>query len=183
MVTLYAVGIAALGTGMLYYSGSVFSKFESPAPSSTSDQKAPAGASATQQAANKAFTGGDQGFISLKLDNVEKVNHNTKKFRFSLPNSDDVSGLHIASALLTKYQGPDLEKPVIRPYTPTSDEDEKGFVDLLVKRYEGGPMSMHLHEMEPGQRLDFKGPIPKYPWETNKHKHIALIAGGTGITP
>lgn len=44
-------------------------------------------------------------------------------------------------------------------------------------------MSEHLHSMNPGQRLDFKGPIPKYPWEANKHDHIALIAGGTGITP
>lgn len=44
-------------------------------------------------------------------------------------------------------------------------------------------MSEHIHNMTPGQRLDFKGPIPKYPWTTNKHDHIALIAGGTGITP
>lgn len=44
-------------------------------------------------------------------------------------------------------------------------------------------MSEHLHDMVPGQRLDFKGPIPKYPWSPNKHNHIALIAGGTGITP
>jgi cytochrome-b5 reductase len=44
-------------------------------------------------------------------------------------------------------------------------------------------MSEHLHSMEPNQRLDFKGPIPKYPWSPNKHTHIALIAGGTGITP
>lgn len=44
-------------------------------------------------------------------------------------------------------------------------------------------MSEHLHSMAPGQRLDMKGPIPKYPWEANKHKHIGLICGGTGITP
>jgi cytochrome-b5 reductase len=44
-------------------------------------------------------------------------------------------------------------------------------------------MSEHMHNMTPGQRLDFKGPIPKYPWTSNKHNHIALIAGGTGITP
>lgn len=37
--------------------------------------------------------------------------------------------------------------------------------------------------MQPGQRLDFKGPLPKYPWTPNKHDHIALVAGGTGITP
>lgn len=44
-------------------------------------------------------------------------------------------------------------------------------------------MSEHLHSMKPDQRLDFKGPIPKYPWSPNKHDHICLIAGGTGITP
>lgn len=44
-------------------------------------------------------------------------------------------------------------------------------------------MSTHLHNMAVGQRLEFKGPIPKYPWEANKHDHICLIAGGTGITP
>lgn len=43
-----------------------------------------------------AFTGGDQGFISLKLESVENTNHNTKKFRFALPESDQVSGLTIA---------------------------------------------------------------------------------------
>lgn len=44
-------------------------------------------------------------------------------------------------------------------------------------------MSEHLHNMAVGQRLEFKGPLPKYPWEPNKHDHICLIAGGTGITP
>ena len=68
------------------------------------------------------FTGGDQGFVSLKLDNIEEINHNTKKFRFSLGEENAVSGLKIASALLTKYQGPQDEKPTLRPYTPTSDE-------------------------------------------------------------
>lgn len=54
---------------------------------------------------------------------------------------------------------------------------------MLVKVYPNGPMSTHLHNMKPDQRLDFKGPIAKYPWDANKHDHIALIAGGTGITP
>lgn len=58
-----------------------------------------------------------------------------------------------------------------------------GFLDLLVKVYPNGPMSTHLFEMTPGQSLDFKGPIPKYALSENKHDHIALISGGTGITP
>lgn len=69
-----------------------------------------------------AFTGGDQGFINLKLESVESVSHNTKKLRFALPEDDQVSGLHVASALLTKYKGEGMEKPAIRPYTPVSDE-------------------------------------------------------------
>jgi cytochrome-b5 reductase len=78
--------------------------------------------SAGSSGLKSTFTGGDQGFISLKLDSVEIINHNTKKFRFALPDKDAVSGLHIASALLTKYKGPEKEKPVIRPYTPVNDE-------------------------------------------------------------
>jgi cytochrome-b5 reductase len=58
----------------------------------------------------------------LRLDKVENVNHNTKKFFFELPDENDVSGLKVASAILTKYKGPEMEKPVIRPYTPVSDE-------------------------------------------------------------
>ncbi|KAL8758282.1 MAG: hypothetical protein Q9184_003971, partial [Pyrenodesmia sp. 2 TL-2023] len=133
--------------------------------------------------ANKTFKGGDQGWVDLKLESVEEINHNTKKFRFALPDKDDVSGLQIASALLTKYKGPEMEKPVIRPYTPISDEDARGHIDFLIKRYPNGPMSEHFHSMDPLQRLDFKGPIPKYPWSPNKHDHICLISGGTGITP
>ena len=44
-------------------------------------------------------------------------------------------------------------------------------------------MSEHIHSLNVDQRLAFKGPIVKYPWEANKHNHVCLIAGGTGITP
>ena len=61
--------------------------------------------------------------------------------------------------------------------------DQRGYLDFIVKQYPNGPMSEHIHSMSPGDSLDIKGPIPKYPWAPNKHNHIALIAGGTGITP
>jgi cytochrome-b5 reductase len=80
---------------------------------------------AVSAASKSAFTGGDQGFISLKLESVENINHNTKKFRFALPEEDQVSGLKVASALLTMYKGPEMEKPAIRPYTPVNDEGTK----------------------------------------------------------
>ena len=74
--------------------------------------------------AKKAFEGGDQGFLSLLLKDIQTVNHNTKKFIFSLPEEDMVSGMPVTSALLTKFQPQGAEKPVLRPYTPVSDEGE-----------------------------------------------------------
>lgn len=69
------------------------------APASKEEQKnAPAntGDRVSDKPAPGAFTGGDQGFLDLKLSNVETVNHNTKRFRFELPDKDQVSGLNIA---------------------------------------------------------------------------------------
>ncbi|KAF2100907.1 ferredoxin reductase-like protein [Rhizodiscina lignyota] len=175
---IYGGLAAAAGVGAYYYlSGSPKAK------EAVDSAKDKATSIANKADAPKTFKGGDQGFVSLVLDSVEEINHNTKKFRFHLDDDNAVSGLHIASALLTKFKGPEMEKPVIRPYTPVSDEDAQGHIDFIIKRYEKGPMSEHLHSLSPGQSLEFKGPIPKYPWSTNKHEHIALIAGGTGITP
>lgn len=103
---LLVAGAGALGAGGYYF---------------LSGGSAPAAAAAVVPA-TPAFTGGDQGFISLRLAEVENINHNTKRFRFELPEKDQVSGLHVASALLTKYKGPNDEKATLRPYTPTSDE-------------------------------------------------------------
>ena len=75
------------------------------------------------------------------------------------------------------FHHPDLED------TDKAIAEAKGYLELLVKVYPNGPMSEHLHSMKEGQSLSFKGPIPKYPWSPNKHEHITLIAGGTGITP
>lgn len=85
--------------------------------------------------------------------------------------------------MLTKFVNPKSGKNVIRPYTPTSDPELEGKVEFVIKKYEGGLMSTHIHNLKPGDTLAFKGPILKYKWEANKHKQIALLGGGTGITP
>ncbi|KAJ4316214.1 NADH-cytochrome b5 reductase [Neodidymelliopsis sp. IMI 364377] len=174
------IGAAGLSGAYLYLRGGDSpSGQQGNAPPSAEESKIPA----TTGEVKKAFTGGDQGFLSLVLEKSEIVNHNTKKLTFKLPEEDQESGLPVASAVITKYKGPEMKKPVIRPYTPISDVDQKGTVDFIIKKYPDGPMSEHMHNLEPGQRLDIKGPIPKYQWSANKHEHIALIAGGTGITP
>ncbi|KAF2662604.1 ferredoxin reductase-like protein [Lophiostoma macrostomum CBS 122681] len=174
------VALAALSGGYFYLRRQSPTGQAGDAPPSEEARKVPGHIA---QPAKAAFTGGEQGFVSLVLDKSEIVNHNTKRLTFKLPEGDMESGLPVASAIITKYKGPEMEKPVIRPYTPVSDVDQKGTLEFVIKKYPNGPMSEHLHDLEPGQRLDIKGPIPKYQWSANKHDHVAMIAGGTGIAP
>lgn len=74
-----AIGLGALAGGYYYYTSQnkpVVLQAEGPAP--------------------KAFQGGDQGFLSLKLESVQKISENTSKFRFALPEEDQESGLPVA---------------------------------------------------------------------------------------
>jgi cytochrome-b5 reductase len=57
------------------------------------------------------------------------------------------------------------EKPVIRPYTPVSPSDAEGELTFIIKRYEEGLMSQHIHNLKPGEKLAIKGPITKIPYE------------------
>ncbi|KAL0472561.1 NADH-cytochrome b5 reductase [Neurospora intermedia] len=122
------------------------------------------------------------GFHSLRLHSTELINHNTKKLRFELPDRSQPSGIGLTSALLTISFPKGRWLPVIRPYTPTNDLNEPGFVELMVKLYPGGKQSTHLHSLQPGDTLTV-APIPELKWTPNKHPHVAMIAGGAGITP
>ncbi|KAJ5893393.1 hypothetical protein N7495_005084 [Penicillium taxi] len=157
------VGLAGLGAGLWRYYG------DNPA------------AAIELKDRPKVFNGND--WVDLKLTSVEVLSHNSKKLRYEFDDKEAVSGLPVASAILAKFKPEGAQKPVIRPYTPTSDEDIPGYLELVVKSYPGGAMSEHITSMPIDERLSLKGPIVKYAWTPNKHDHICLIAGGTGITP
>ncbi|XP_051544500.1 NADH-cytochrome b5 reductase 3 [Myxocyprinus asiaticus] len=142
----------------------------------------------------------------LRLVDKEIISHDTRKFRFALKSPDHVLGLPIGQHiyLSAKIDG----NLVVRPYTPVSSDDDKGFVDLVVKIYyknihpkfpEGGKMSQYLESLRIGDTIDFRGPSgllvyegrgsfairpdKKSPPVIKTAKHVGMIAGGTGITP
>eukprot|EP00899_Mesostigma_viride_P019069 jgi/Mesvir1/27163/Mv20827-RA.1 len=123
----------------------------------------------------------------FKLEKVYHLTHNTRLMRFDAGGKDLTSGMTVASCVVTRYQNGTKEDGspnyVIRPYTPTSTPDTKGYFDLVIKVYPEGKMSKHLGEMKEGDVLEVKGPVPKLKYEANMKKHIGMIAGGTGITP
>ncbi|KAG8188986.1 hypothetical protein JTE90_010074 [Oedothorax gibbosus] len=143
---------------------------------------------------------------SVKLIEKENISHDTRRFRFGLPSPNHVLGLPIGQHIFLscKIDG----NIVIRPYTPVSSEDDKGYVDLVVKVYfkavhpkfpDGGKMSQYLNDMNIGDSIDVRGPSGKLiylgrgkfsvkpdnksPPQILKAKEVGLIAGGTGITP
>ncbi|KAG6830090.1 hypothetical protein H0H92_002262 [Tricholoma furcatifolium] len=128
-----------------------------------------------------------QNFVDFKLKKVIPYNHNTSSFVFEIPNNE-ASLLPVSSCLVVKASDPEAlkdakGKPVIRPYTPISSPDQKGEFVLLVKKYENGNASKYFHELKEGDSLSFKGPITKFPYKANEFEQVAMIGGGSGITP
>lgn len=142
----------------------------------------------------------------LRLIDKEIISHDTRRFRFALPSPQHILGLPIGQHiyLSSRIDG----NLVIRPYTPVSSDDDKGFVDLVVKVYfkdthpkfpAGGKMSQYLENMNIGDTIEFRGPNGllvyqgkgKFAIRADKKsspvvrtvKSVGMIAGGTGITP
>ena len=98
-------------------------------------------------------------------------------------------------------------KSVQRSYTPVTGDETLGTVSFVIKVYkagvrpkypEGGKLSQYIDSLKIGDSLDMKGPkghltwlgqgkftvkVIKKPLETRQVTHLAMIAGGTGITP
>lgn len=134
--------------------------------------------------------------LSLVLDSKHPLNHNVTRFRFQLPQADQVLGLRPGQhvALSATVGG----KRVVRMYSPVSGNETRGYVDVIIKRYEGEhALSKHIHAMKEGDKLEWDGPRGHIVYkgrgtfligrskkrEKRSFYHLTAIAGGTGITP
>eukprot|EP00898_Chlorokybus_atmophyticus_P005669 jgi/Chlat1/6102/Chrsp40S05686 len=126
------------------------------------------------------------------LEKKTQVSHDTVRLRFALPSKEHVMGLPVGKHITVsaRIDG----KLIVRPYTPVSNDDEdQGFIQLVVKVYPQGRMSQRLHSLKEGDTIDFKGPVGRYVYKGNGEfdlgsrtlhvKHVGMVAGGTGITP
>jgi nitrate reductase (NAD(P)H) len=138
--------------------------------------------------------------IPCKLLLKKTISHDVRLFRFALSNETQLLGLPVGKHIF--LCATINEKLCMRAYTPTSGVDEVGYFDLIVKIYlkgvhpkfpNGGLMSQYLDSLSIGSILDIKGPLGhiEYTGKGNflvhgKHKfakRLAMLAGGTGITP
>lgn len=116
---------------------------------------------------------------------TEKIvtSHNVAIYRFSLPKPTDILGLPIGQHISLAATPDGVEKEVVRSYTPISSDEEKGYVDFMIKAYPTGNISKHVTTLKIGDRIKMRGPKGAMVYTPNMCKHIGMIAGGTGITP
>ncbi|KAG6484257.1 nitrate reductase [NADH]-like [Zingiber officinale] len=139
--------------------------------------------------------------VQCTLVSKKSISHDVRLFRFALPSADHLLGLPVGKHifLCSTIDG----KFCMRAYTPTSPVDVVGHFELLIKVYfkgehpkfpNGGLMSQHLDSLSIGSVLDIKGPVGHINYtgcgnfliEGSKKRfarRLAMIAGGTGITP
>ncbi|SCV02327.1 LAMI_0G17920g1_1 [Lachancea mirantina] len=132
---------------------------------------------------SKTFQGpGLFSWRTLILKNIQDVTHDTRKFTFSLPSPNDISGLELASFLLFKPID-SMNPSCIRPYTPISSLNNEGELELVVKHYPKGKMSSHLFSLQEGDKVSATGPIKTFEWKENQKNSVLLLGAGSGITP
>jgi nitrate reductase (NAD(P)H) len=138
--------------------------------------------------------------VRCRLVDKKSLSYNVRLFRFALPSPDQKLGLPVGRHV---YVCASIDgKLCMRAYTPTSPVDEVGHVELLIKVYfkdedpkypNGGLMSQYLDSLPLGATIDIKGPIGHIEYAARGGfvvngvrrfaRRLAMVAGGTGITP
>lgn len=133
------------------------------------------------------------------LSAIKKVSWDTRIFTLKLEHEKQNLGLPIGQHFMIKVTDPSTRESIIRSYTPISETEKEGFVDLLVKIYfatptiPGGKMTLALEALPLESIIECKGPTGRFEYLGNgqvlisgRQRHIRsfkMICGGTGITP
>lgn len=130
-------------------------------------------------------------FKTFKLIEKIPISHNASRgltdvtyscrYRFKLPQSEDVLGLPVGQhiSIMAEING----KQISRSYTPITAEEDRGHFDLVIKSYPTGNISKLIGELKVGDAVGMRGPKGNFAYRRNMVRSIAMIAGGTGITP
>lgn len=102
------------------------------------------------------------------------------RYRFGL-NDEDSLGLGVCQhvSLAAMING----KRVMRTYTPISLNHERGYFELVIKKYPNGLLTTFLDNLAIGEMIMARGPRGEFVYRRGLTPHLVMIAGGSGITP
>jgi ferredoxin-NADP reductase/mono/diheme cytochrome c family protein len=122
-----------------------------------------------------------QGSFLLRLVRIERQTHNCVSLRFRVAGPDAFRAK--PGQFLTFDWLIDGEK-LVRSYSISSSPTQAGFVEITVKKAEGGRVSVFLNErVSLNLTVEARGPAGRFSFDEKQHRSIVLFAGGSGITP
>lgn len=138
-------------------------------------------------------------WTKAELVSRSEVSWDTRIFTYKLEHEEQTLGLPIGQHLMVRLRDPKTGEAIIRSYTPISETQQKGHLEMLVKVYfdqgdvKGGKMSQAMDAMPLGQTVEFKGPIGKFTYlgrgrcsingTIRQVKSFCMICAGSGVTP
>jgi ferredoxin-NADP reductase len=70
----------------------------------------------------------------------------------------------------------------VKPYSIASPVYEKGFIELLIKRVDGGFVSNYMHNLKMGLQLRIKGPHGQFELSRPFSDRMLFLAVGSGLS-
>jgi ferredoxin-NADP reductase len=157
----------------------------SPAPSMPSGRPGPTLATAVQSRALPPARAAKPGFWSgvLRVAAIHRETPHVKTFRLAEPSGGAIPFDFVPGQFLT-FSAEIGGKTVRRSYSIASPPTRRAYVEITVKREDGGVFSDHLHDVVAvGDQLTASGPAGMFTFDGGGAESIVLIAGGVGITP
>lgn len=120
-------------------------------------------------------------WVSLKLYEKVTLTKFITLYKFKLPDGKHNLGCKAGEyvACRTKLNG----EYVVRYYSPLTPIENVDDLELAIKFDGTGLFSKFMNDLKEGDELEFSGPIGGFAYQPNTYKKLALIAGGTGISP
>ncbi|KAI2717411.1 hypothetical protein CBS147332_4291 [Penicillium roqueforti] len=123
-----------------------------------------------------------QHYQRLHLVEKTELATNVYRFVFALPTATGILGLPIGQHVSIRAVVDGAS--VTRSYTPTSNNLDRGRIELVIKCYPDGLLSgKYLAGLTVGEEVEFRGPKGSMRYTQGLCRKIGMVAGGTGITP
>ncbi|XP_054931498.1 NADH-cytochrome b5 reductase-like isoform X4 [Dermacentor andersoni] len=119
-------------------------------------------------------------YKSFVLRNIEKITECCSRYVFVIDGIRRL-GFSIGQHLIMRAS---VDGEIVtRQYTPISPPSVLGFFEVIIKVYPQGRMSKYIKTLKEGCSVDWRGPLGGLDYKPNVHKHMLLLAAGTGIAP
>src|SRR5260370_28435223 len=119
--------------------------------------------------------------LLVLLARREEQTHDTKTLRFLLPKGN---GFHPRPGQFLTFNWIVDGKAIARSYSICSSPLQNGYLEITVKRAEGGCVSVFLNQhAHVGLTVEARGPSGQFCFDVSRHERIVLIAAGSGVTP